>query len=168
MEAYLDIETTGLSPSIHKVTVVGISIGDRDHIVQLVGNGITADGLRRALEQATTIYTYNGTRFDLPFLRLHFGIDLCKHFRHHDLMLDCWERNLYGGLKSVGNRLGLSRKSRSIDGLEAIRLWNRYDRFCDYNALRVLLDYNKEDVLALRALREVLIKQHPQSSRQLT
>ena len=161
MDAYLDIETTGLSPFFHKITVIGLCLGDSEHVVQLVGTDMTADRLLRALNQATTIYTYNGTRFDLPFLRIRLGLDLRTHFEHRDLMLDCWGRNLYGGLKAVEKRLGLSRNSCGIDGLEAIRLWNRYEDSGDYAALRSLLDYNREDVINLRALRQVLRTQGP-------
>jgi hypothetical protein len=90
-------------------------------------------------------------------LRCCIGLDLGKRFSHRDLMLDCWQRNLYGGLKAVERALGMSRRLNDIDGLEAIRLWNRYEQHCDATALRLLLDYNKEDVLNLRALKGMLL-----------
>jgi len=158
MEAYLDIETTGLSPYHNHITVVGISIGDssgRD-VIQLIAPNITANILHEALKGAETIYTYNGSRFDLPFLRHHLGIDLNRSFRHHDLMLDCWTKNLYGGLKVVEERLGIRRRLKHVDGREAIRLWIRYENYHDYDALRILLEYNKEDVLNLKTLKELV------------
>jgi atypical dual specificity phosphatase len=70
-EAYLDIETTGLSADFHDMTVVGVSVvgegGTR--FVQLVGEDITEEGLLEVLDGVSTIYTYNGQRFDLPFIR---------------------------------------------------------------------------------------------------
>lgn len=157
MEAYLDIETTGLSPYYNQITVVGISIGDSSNreVLQLIAPNITANNLREVLKGVKTIYTYNG-RFDLPFLRSHLGIDLGREFRHHDLMLDCWRKNLYGGLKVVERRLGMRRKLKDVDGREAIRLWMRYEKQHDYNALSTLLEYNKEDVLNLKTLKEML------------
>jgi len=70
MEAYLDIETTGLHPSYSQITVVGIYLtnGFASRFVQLVGEDITADSLLESLDGASTINTYNGSRFDLPFI----------------------------------------------------------------------------------------------------
>jgi len=157
VDAYLDIETTGLYSYCHKITVVGLSFGDSGLVDQWIGEDITADALLEALEPASTLYTYNGSRFDLPFLRDHLGVNLHDRFQHRDLMLDCWRRNLYGGLKAVERRLGIPRMLKDIDGLEAVRLWNRYEKQRDQEALRRLLDYNREDVLNLRALKELLL-----------
>jgi hypothetical protein len=43
-EAYLDIETTGLSPDHNEITVVGIFVTGRnkDWFIQFIGNDITA------------------------------------------------------------------------------------------------------------------------------
>ena len=157
MDAYLDIETTGLYSSLHKITVVGLSFGDSSHVHQWIGEDITADALACALEPASTLFTYNGSRFDLPFLRDSLGIDLPGRCQHRDLMLYCWRRNLYGGLKAVERRLGIPRLLKDIDGLEAVRLWKKYERHRDQQALARLLDYNKEDVLNLKALKELLL-----------
>lgn len=157
MEAYLDIETTGLYSSCHRITVVGLSLGDSCHVHQWVGEGVTGNALLCALEPASTIFTYNGSRFDLPFLRDRLGVDLQGRFQHRDLMLDCWRQNLYGGLKAVERRLGIPRLLKDIDGLEAVRLWNKYERNRDQEALARLLDYNKEDVLNLKVLKEFLL-----------
>ena len=59
----------------------------------------------------------------------------------------------YGGLKTVERRLGIRRNLPDIDGAEAVRLWRRYQANYDQDALRLLLEYNKEDVLNLRTLR---------------
>lgn len=159
MDAYLDIETTGLSPAYSRVTVVGLSLGESGRVIQWVGESIAAHRLLRVMEQSkvSTLYTYNGKRFDIPFLKNTIGLDLEEKFGHRDLMFDCWRRNLYGGLKVVEQRLGLPRKLTGIDGLEAVRLWKRFERHQDRGALRLLLEYNKEDVLNLRRLKEQLL-----------
>ncbi len=156
MDAYLDIETTGLSPYRHSVTVVGISLGDGEDVVQLVGTDILPEALLTVLAAASTLYTYNGTRFDLPFLSAHTGIDLRSRVRHIDLMHECWHCGLYGGLKAVERRLGIGREVVGIDGLEAVRLWHRHVSLNDPDALQLLLAYNREDVLNLRLLRRKL------------
>ena len=160
LEAYLDIETTGLFPFYHDITVIGIFLvcGDTDRLVQLVGERVTKDNLLKALEGVHTVYTYNGSRFDLPFIRASIGVDLTERYHHHDLMYDCWQHNLYGGLKLVEQQLGIPRELKGIGGREAIMLWWKYHDEGDENALALLLRYNSEDIVNLKVLREILAK----------
>lgn len=159
MEAYLDIETTGLSPGNCQITVVGIHRckDDETDFVQLVGKDIKADSILEALEGIEVLYTYNGSRFDLPFIHSRLGINLEEMFTHRDLMLDCWRCNLYGGFKGVEKQLGIERKLTEVNGYEAVRLWYRYVDSFDLDALHTLLEYNKEDVLNLKVLKEKLL-----------
>ena len=129
-------------------------------VVQLLRDEITMDKLLQALDGVHTIYTYNGSRFDLPFIKDSLGIDLLSIFTHHDLMYDCWKLNLKGGLKVVESRLGISRRLDGITGLDAVMLWQKYEREGDQTALQLLLQYNKEDVTNLRVLREKLWEAH--------
>ena len=103
VEAYLDIETTGLSPRYNQITVVGIHIcsSDDTRFIQLIGREVTASSILGALKGVSVIYTYNGRGFDLPFIYYCLGINLAGLFEHHNLMLDCWRNNRYGGFKAV-------------------------------------------------------------------
>ena len=159
VEAYLDIETTGLTPSSCDITVIGIHIWNNgsSRFIQLVGKDITERSILEALQGVSILYTYNGSRFDLPFIHSRLGINLAKVFTHIDLMYHCWRKNLYGGLKSVERQLGIERRLVGVDGYEAVRLWWRYVDSFDLNALDTLLEYNKEDVVNLRSLKERLI-----------
>jgi len=159
LDAYFDIETTGLSVSDSYITVIGIYLcgNGGSELIQLVGDDVTGDNLLRALEKVDSIYTYNGGRFDFPFVLAHLGMDLGKEFYHRDLMYDCWAVNLYGGLKSVERQLGIPRQLQDIGGLDAIRLWERYRCCGDREALSSLLQYNGEDVVNLKALRKKLV-----------
>lgn len=159
IEAYLDIETTGLSPVDCALTVVGIYLcdGGDSRVVQLVGKDITAESLKESLGGVGIIHTYNGSRFDLPFLQCRLGVDLSRLYPHRDLMYDCWSRKLYGGLKAVERKLGIMRRLKDVNGYEAVRLWWRYVESFDLKALNRLLEYNREDVVNLRVLRERLL-----------
>ena len=157
-DAYLDIETTGLSCRYAYITVIGIySVsGKESRLLQLVGKEITPHNLLVSLQGAERIYTYNGSRFDLPFIREALGVDLRTSADHHDLMYDCWRCDLYGGLKAVGRQLGIPRQLQGISGWDAVLLWQRYHEYGDQNALATLLRYNAEDVMNLIALKEKL------------
>lgn len=158
VEAYLDIETTGLSSDFCEITVVGIYLlgGSEPKFVQLVGDDVTADNILQALEGVSTLYTYNGSGFDLPFIKSRLRVNLAQYFNHCDLMHHCWRNNLYGGFKSVERQLGINRVLNEISGLDAIRLWWQYVNDYDKDALSTLLAYNKEDVVNLKCLREKL------------
>lgn len=158
VDAYLDIETTGLSRFYDYITVIGIyrCDGGNSELVQLVGEEVTRGNLVTALRGVNTIYTYNGSRFDLPFIAASLGMDLEVEYDHHDLMYDCWRSNLYGGFKAVERQLGIRRQLEGIGGFEAVQLWWRYLRGGNPSALALLLEYNKEDVVNLKALRERL------------
>jgi len=159
VEAYLDIETTGLSPWDSEITVVGIHLCNRDDtkFIQLVGEDISAQSILEALGGIEVIYTYNGSRFDLPFIYIKLGVNLDKSFKHHDLMYDCWRCNLFGGFKAVERQLGIERRLKEVNGYEAVRLWWSYMDSFDLDALNTLLEYNKEDVLNLKKLKELLV-----------
>jgi uncharacterized protein YprB with RNaseH-like and TPR domain len=158
-DAYLDIETTGLYPGYSQITVVGIYLtsGNESRVIQLVGDDITDHSLLASLEGVDTIYTYNGSRFDLPFIYVHHKVNIARQFKHCDLMYHCWRKNLYGGLKAVERQLGIERQLEGIGGYEAVRLWWRYINDYDRDALATLLEYNREDVVNLRTLREMIL-----------
>ncbi|MBN1125297.1 MAG: ribonuclease H-like domain-containing protein [Sedimentisphaerales bacterium] len=155
---YLDIETTGIRWNGYDITVIGLGFEHDDtvEVVQLVGEVITDNRLLEALSDVDTIYTYNGSRFDLPFIQQQLGVNLKEQFIHHDLMYDCWKNNLKGGLKVVEGKLGIFRTTKGVDGWMAIRLWWDYINHHNLQSLGTLLQYNREDVANLRILREKL------------
>ena len=148
---YLDIETTGLSPRYHDVTVVGICDGRRYRAL-IRGRDLTATAIRTALRGCKLLVTYYGTVFDVPFLRTRFpsvGLD----YPHFDLCFAGRKVGLTGGLKGVEQQLGIRRPGSiaEVDGFEAVRLWRRYEQG-DASALRTLLEYNEADTRNLAGL----------------
>jgi len=156
--AYLDIETTGLSRRFADLTVIGIALekGGKCQVVQLLGDELYQEKLLDSLESVDEIYTYNGSRFDLPFIKAKLGVDLKACVRHTDLMYDCWRHKLKGGLKVVERLLDIKRNLTDVDGYIAVQLWLDYVNNNNKNALRTLLEYNQEDVVNLRILRRKL------------
>jgi uncharacterized protein YprB with RNaseH-like and TPR domain len=156
--AYLDIETTGLSRHYCDVTVIGIALekNRKCKVVQLLEDDIYEAKLLQVLKGVDEIYSYNGSRFDLPFIKTKLGIDLSDYFKHTDLMHNCWKQNLRGGLKVVERLLNINRQLTDVDGYMAIQLWWDYINSNNHESLQTLLAYNEEDVVNLRMLRRKL------------
>jgi len=148
---YLDIETTGFSIGRHAVTVVGVYDGRRKRsFVQ----GDNLEDLPGALRQAKMLVTFNGSRFDVPFLRKAFprmGLDLI----HMDVLHSLRRLGFFGGLKSIEAEMGISRSDETsgLRGSDAIALWHAYEAGDD-DALDLLLTYNLEDAVNLEPLAE--------------
>jgi uncharacterized protein YprB with RNaseH-like and TPR domain len=151
MRAYLDIETT----FDHTISVVGIHIPGRD-MIQLTGVQVTDVSIALALEGVDTVVTFNGASFDLPYIRRITGLEVRDLVAHRDLLHVCRKRGLRGGLKRVEVLLGIGRGSGITDGRMAPRLWQRWETGGDEEALRVLLEYNKEDCVNLEVLENIL------------
>jgi uncharacterized protein YprB with RNaseH-like and TPR domain len=152
MKAYLDIETCASG----EVTVVGIYREDRG-FRQLVGGEITDVAVWEALDGVDTVCTYNGDRFDLPILERRTRIDLRSQFRSLDLLRECRRVGLQGGLKRMEERFGIPRATRGMNGWDALQLWGRYENTGDQEALRSLLEYNREDVMNLVQLERIVV-----------
>ena len=152
MKAYLDIETCAGGA----VTVVGIYREDRG-LRQLVGGEITDVTVWEALEGVETLCTFNGDRFDLPILERQVRLDLRKRFASLDLLQESRRVGLKGGLKRLEERFGIARHTRGVSGWDALQLWARYEGEGDREALRLLLEYNREDVMNLVQLERIVV-----------
>ena len=144
--AFVDIETTGLSPNHDDLTVVGIYDGkDTKTYVR----GIDLDDIVEELAKYELLVTFNGARFDLPFIKQKYP-QIEFNQLHIDLMYPLRRIGLRGGLKNIEHTLGISRSDETtgIDGFEAVRLWRRYERG-EKDALELLLEYNREDIVNL-------------------
>ena len=152
---YLDIETTSLDPRDGDLTVIGLCMegGESCSFVQLVEDSLHASALIQHVSAHGTIYTYNGERFDLPYIKAKLGVDLTEYCVHRDLMHDCHRKGLYGGMKQVERMLGIRRELKDVTGIVAVRLWQEYKLWGCRESFEKLLEYNREDVLNLRALR---------------
>ncbi len=147
--AFLDIETTGLSIGRDAITVVGLYDGrQKRSFIQ----GINLEDLPRALDDVRMLVTFNGSRFDVPFLRRAFPRARLDQL-HIDLVHPFHRLEFYGGLKRIESRMGIDRSAETagLTGFDAVELWHAYERGDD-DALDLLLAYNLEDVVNLEAL----------------
>lgn len=146
---FLDIETTGLSHYYDDITVVGLYDGQR---VTTLISGHNLHRLSDLLRQYRIVITFNGTLFDIPFLKTKFPALQLPPI-HLDLRYLLKRLGYSGGLKQIERCLGLkrSKEAESVDGLMATVLWARYLRG-DLSALEQLVKYNTADVTSLRSL----------------
>jgi uncharacterized protein YprB with RNaseH-like and TPR domain len=113
------------------------------------GDDLTAEALEAAFADAGLLVTFNGARFDVPFLKTSFDVDL--GYPHLDLMYACRSVGLTGGLKRVEREIGIDRDRPDLSGRDAVRLWRQYERGDDA-ALDTLVSYNREDTENLATL----------------
>jgi uncharacterized protein YprB with RNaseH-like and TPR domain len=147
---YLDIETTGLSIGRDALTVVGLYDGTRRRsFIQ----GENLESLPRALEGTKMLVTFNGSRFDVPFLRRVFPQVPWHRFLHVDLLHALRRLGFRGGLKTIEENVGIERSDETcgLRGFDAVRLWDAHVHG-DEDALDLLIQYNLEDVVNLEPL----------------
>lgn len=148
---FLDIETTGLSRYYDQITLIGWCIGNKRGVhVQ----GQPDDAFREALKSARSIITFNGTLFDLPFIR-HAKADVEFPAVHVDLRFLARRAGLTGGQKSIETQIGLNRHAgvSGVSGQFAPVLWHRYVSG-DLDALKALIEYNMADLDGMFAIFE--------------
>ena len=115
------------------------------------GDDLTADALREAFADAGLLVSFNGKRFDVPFLEACYDVDLDRP--HLDLLYTCKQLGLSGGLKPIEQAIGIERDRPDISGEDAVRLWREHERGKD-GSLETLVSYNREDTKNLQTLAE--------------
>jgi uncharacterized protein YprB with RNaseH-like and TPR domain len=146
---FFDIETTGLSEHHDDVTTVSFH-RDGETTTLVRGEDLTDERLASEFARADVVATFNGARFDVPFLETSF--DLSIDTPHIDLMYPCRRLGLTGGLKPIEQEVGIDRDRPDLSGRDAVRLWKEYERRGDDAALETLVRYNREDTVNLKRL----------------
>lgn len=152
---FLDIETTGLSKYYDYITIVGWSIGG---IYNYFIKGDDDSLLKKHLNQAKCIVTFNGSIFDIPFLKQEFkNIKIPK--THVDLRFFSKHAGLSGGQKEIEKKIGLNRPKEieKVDGKAATVLWYKY-RQGNLRALYKLIKYNYLDITGMEAIFDEVVK----------
>lgn len=145
--AYIDIETTGLSPDYCEITTIALSDG-KD--IKYYVNGKNLKAFVNDINRYDLIVTFNGKGFDVPFIQRYFRTELTHS--HIDLRYVLTSLGFSGGLKACEKSFGLSRNELDgVDGFMAVHLWSEYKKG-KASALDTLLAYNIEDVVNLEYL----------------
>jgi len=152
---FLDIETTGLSLYYDQITLVGWSIGQK-YGVSLKDQD--ASGLLDALNSAKAIVTFNGTLFDLKFLKKTFPTIYMPPI-HIDLRFFAKRAGLSGGQKAIEPQVGYKRPKlvKGMEGESAPILWYKYRRG-DKAALKELVTYNHADIEGMKWVFDYALK----------
>lgn len=149
---FFDIETTGLDKQKNRVTTVAIHRNNESKVL-VRDNDLTQQRLKQEIKKSSVLVSFNGKRFDQPFLEHNFDLNIDKP--HIDLMYTCKKLGLSGGLKKIEKEIGIDRDLEDIDGREAVRLWKRYEKG-DQEALDKLVKYNRLDAENLKTLLETV------------
>jgi uncharacterized protein YprB with RNaseH-like and TPR domain/predicted nuclease with RNAse H fold len=152
---FLDIETTGLARDFHYTTVIGAMFEGRFY--QWVWPEPLKDFFQ-LISQASLVVSFNGRRFDVPFLARQFSA-FVEPKAHVDLLDAARALGYSGGQKEVELILGLERDQSvvGVGGEEAVQLWSR-TLYGDENSFQRLLRYNRADVEMLPRIAEVLCR----------
>ncbi len=154
---FLDIETTGLSLYYDQITIVGWSLDTRYGVYI---NGQDDTELRSVLAGAKVIVTFNGTLFDLKFIKKHFQNIVIPPV-HIDLRYFAKRVDLTGGQKKIEREIGFIRES-DIEGMlgeAAPILWHKYRRG-DLKAMQRLIEYNHADIEGMKCILDTCITRY--------
>jgi hypothetical protein len=146
---FLDIETNGGYDGMDEITLIGLYDG---HSIRTFINGKNLDEFEIAVAGYDLMITFNGSSFDLPYIKRSFpGITLPE--AHIDLRFLLRQLGLKGGLKSIEKQMDIFRESaiEGLDGFDAVLLWRNY-QWGDQKALEKLIQYNTADIVNLKPL----------------
>ncbi len=153
---FIDIETTGLSR--HRNTMTTLSVWDgKETRTYINGQNMNEESLAAEMNRHKMFVSFNGTGFDLPFIQTKFpSLNLEKP--HMDLRWVGNKVGLRGGLKRIEREVGINRGDdvADIDGSMAVRLWKKWERTGNKEALDLLVKYNQEDVINLETLGNII------------
>lgn len=154
---FLDIETSGVKRH-DDITVFGIFDGI-DTKIMIKNINLDYNILKEVLTGYKLIVTFNGSSFDIPFIKKRYP-GLLPNIPNFDINSIVHKAGLSGGLKEIEKKLGVKR-NRIIEKFysgDPLRLWKMYKASGDKDYLKLLVEYNEEDVINLKKVAEYCVK----------
>lgn len=169
--AFFDIETTGFSKKYAFVYLIGLAVRQNGaiHIYQFLAQdrgeeASLLSAFHRHLPFDCTLITFNGTGFDIPFLKSRETL-----YAIPDAWNSCQQTDLYKitaklsrlfqlpnkKQKAVERFLGIEREDK-MNGGELIDVYYAYEKQQDASSEALLLLHNYEDVLGMTKLLPLL------------
>ncbi|MBT3721633.1 hypothetical protein HN789_05275 [archaeon] len=155
---FLDIEASSSTSKNAYLTVIGIYDGMNTKIM-VKNYNLDLNKLKNELHKYKLIITFNGSSFDIPFLnKKHPGV--LPRIPHIDLRHICAKIGLTGGLKQIEKKLKIKRSNIIIEKLyggDPIKLYRMFLGSGDPYYLKLLVEYNEEDVINLKKIADYSI-----------
>jgi uncharacterized protein len=148
---FLDIETSGVGKK-DDITVIGLYDGI-DTKTMIKGVNMDFYSLKRELSRYKLIVTFNGSTFDIPFIKKRYP-NLLPPIPNFDLRVACNRVGLKGGLKDIEKEFGIKRNKaiEKMYGGDVLLLWKMFRASGDDYYLRLLVEYNEDDVFNLKKI----------------
>ena len=155
---FLDIETTGLDSNNNDITLIGLFDGLNTKTM-IKGINFDYKALKEELKNYKLIVTFNGSSFDIPFINKIYP-DLLPDIPNFDVKSVTARLNLKGGLKEIEKKLGIKRGKivEKFYGGDALTLWKMYRATGNDYYLKLLIEYNEEDIINLKTIAEYCVK----------
>lgn len=168
---FFDIETTGFSPASSSLYMVGCARRNKDQIQidqffaeKPEEEADVLNAFFELLADRTTIITYNGIGFDIPYLKAkadHYHIpERFREFEYLDIFKSVSSMKFLLNLenykqKTIESFLGLPREDQKSGG-DLIHVYHDYVKVPSEEAFHLLRIHNYEDVLHMVDLLPVL------------
>ncbi len=168
---FLDIETTGLSPSNAEIYLIGTAVmnGSGLYVKQFFADDLSEERdiiqeFSRYASSFDTLITFNGNSFDIPFLikraymygvdtgiEAKVGVDIYKRIKPYRLLLALPDMKQ----KTLETFLNIPRID-DVSGKDLINIYQRYINDPETTYLKILLQHNYDDVINMPSLLPLL------------
>jgi len=153
----LDVETTHFGGPIAIVGTYLPKDGEIQYNALIKGQNLNQENMKNLFSNCRLLITYNGLNFDIPKIHREFPGAIPQSIKVLDVYKIARFLGLGANLKVLENTLNIERMNGDHKG-RAVYLWQRYAKYNDVEALQLLLDYNRQDVVNLYPILEVLKK----------
>ncbi len=154
---FLDIETTGLDSRNDDITMIGLFDGINTKTM-IKNINFDFKTLKNELKKYKLIVTFNGSSFDVPFINKVYP-NLLPDIPNFDVKSVTDRLGLRGGLKEIEKKLGIKRGKiiEKFYGGDALTLWKMYRATGDDYYLKLLVEYNEEDIINLKKIADYCV-----------